>query len=109
MNLTAEIVSLKELMEEVLVRLDNINTDNFDDYFHLVVEKAERAQNIKNELKIKYPPDLLKKNEKELLFLAKQIKISYDNLVRKNRDESSALSDELQILMNSRKIANYNR
>jgi Holliday junction resolvase RusA-like endonuclease len=109
MDLTVEIGTLQNLLQEVLVGLDSIDSENFDEKFQHVIKKAEKAQNMRTELKLKYPANLLKKNEKELLFLTKQIRNCYDNLIKKNREESEALSAELRILMNSKKIANYSR
>ena len=109
MDFTNEIGSLQNLMQEVLVDLDKINSDNFDEYFHKVMAKAERAQKLRSELKMRYPIELLKKNEKELLSLAKQISVSYDNLIKKNREESTILSAELKTLMNTKKIAKYKK
>ncbi len=109
MNIAGEIGTIQNIMREVLTGLDNINSDNFEDNFHLIIEKAEKAQKMRSSLKIKYPEEILKNNEKELLFLAKQIKNSYDNLIKKNREESETVAVELKNLMNSKKIANYNR
>ena len=109
MHLTDEIGTLQNLMKEVLIDLDSIDSENFDEKFNLAVSKAEKVQNLKTAIKMKYPMDILKKSEKELLFLSKQIRNSYDNLIKKNREESEALSAELRTLMNSKKIANYNR
>ena len=57
------------------------------------------------ELESEISSNLYKKNQKDLLFLAKQIKIKYDNLIKIREDESAAISVELKSLLNSKKIA----
>lgn len=109
MNYLNDIETLKFLMQGVYDDLAQLNFDNFDENFSIILSKAKKAKRLREILVKNCPPDLLEKKEKELLFLTKQIKITCDNLVKRYQDESTSTLNDLKVLMNSKKIANYNR
>ncbi|MBU1101705.1 MAG: hypothetical protein KKA84_14995 [Bacteroidetes bacterium] len=109
MNYLNDIETLKFLMKGVHEDLVHLNYDNFDENFSLILNKAKKAKRLREIIVKNCPPDLLEKKEKELLFLTKQIKITYDNLVKKYQDESASTLNDLKVLVNSKKIATYNR
>ncbi len=109
MHLQLKLKKIKELYAEVLSRLDGITPDNFDDTFFRAKSNMILVNEIKDELVDTYPLTDLKKYDKELLFLAKQIEKRYDNVVESFTEERNILSGKLKSVTNRKKIAKYSR
>jgi hypothetical protein len=107
MNAKYEIDGLKHILSEVLMDLNSISFENFDEKFREAKTKMILANGLKEQLKKSFPESELKKNEKELLILAKLIQESYDNTIQKIKDEQKRISQSLKSVGNMKKIAIY--
>ncbi|GAB4129164.1 MAG: hypothetical protein Fur0015_03000 [Ignavibacteriales bacterium] len=107
MNAEFEISGLKQILSEVLMDLNSLTFENFDIKFKEAKTKMILANEIKKQLQDTFSKDELKKNEKELLILAKLIKESYDNTIQKIKEEQNRVSNQLKSVRNMKKIAIY--
>jgi hypothetical protein len=109
MQLQMKIKRIKDLYSEVLTSLDGLTPDNFDELFFRAKKDIILVNDIKSELVQTYSPSDLKKYDKDLLFLAKQIEKRYDNIVESFTEERNLLSGKLKSVSNKKKIAKYSR
>lgn len=109
MHLEYKIHNLKNLFNEVIADLDRITTDDFDEHFFRAKSNMILIHKLREELTAGYQSSDLKKNDEELLFLAKQIENKYDNIVKKFGEERNVLADNLRSVSNKKKIAQYSR
>ena len=107
MAMNYEIMGLKQILSEVLMDLNSITFENFDEKFKEAKTKMILANEIKKQLQNSFSTDELKQNEKELLILAKLIQKSYDNTIRKIKEEQFRISNNLKSFWNMKKIAIY--
>ena len=104
-----KILYLKRLLKKLIEELSYIDTNNFSENIKRVQATIEEINLLRKQLKAEYDKNILKKYDPELLFLAKQIKNSFDNVVRKIKTEAEQVSKELRDLQNSKKLTSYNR
>lgn len=104
-----KILYLKRLLKKVIEELSYIDTNNFNDNIKSVQATIDEVNLLRKQLKTEYDINILKKYDPELLFLAKQIKNSFDNVSRKIKYEAEQVSKELRDLQNSKKLTSYNR
>ncbi len=104
-----KILYLKRLLKKVIEELSYIDTNNFNDNIKAVQATIDEVNLLRKQLKTEYDINILKKYDPELLFLAKQIKNSFDNVSRKIKYEAEQVSKELRDLQNSKKLTSYNR
>ena len=109
MHLEYKINNLKHLFNEVIFDLDKISVEDFDNPFNRAKANMTLIHKLREELRSNYSKSELKKEDKELLFLAKQIENKYDNIIEKYVQERNSLSGSLKSVQNKKKIANYSR
>lgn len=109
MHLQIKIKKIMDMYSEVLVKLDGVTSDNFDDVFFRAKKDIILVNDIKNELIGTYSKSELNKYDKDLLFLAKQIEKRYDSIVESFTEERDLLSGKLKSVTNRKKIAKYSR
>jgi hypothetical protein len=109
MHLEYKINNLKNLFNEVIVELDHITVEDFDSHFSNAKAKMVMIHQLRDELRNNYPKSELQKDDKELVFLAKQIENKYDNIIERYIEERSLISGKLRSVGNKKKIANYSR
>jgi len=107
MQFEFEIENLKYLLGSVLTNLNSITYENFDITFNEAKNKMILANEIRKQLQGTPNNEEYRKSEKELLILAKLIQESYDNVIRKIKDEQDKIALQLKSLGNKRKIAIY--
>lgn len=109
MHLEYKINNLKHLFNDVIVDLDSIGVDDFDNHFKRAKANMILIHKLREELRSNYPKSQLKKDDEELMFLAKQIENKYDSIIEKYVNERNSLSGKLKSVQNKKKIANYTR
>lgn len=97
------------MLHAILCDLDSISPDNFDSKFAETKAKMALVHELKNKLKAEYDIDELRKNEAELVLLAKQIEEKYDNMYTEMKNEKTEISSVLKNVRNRKKIAKYSR
>ena len=109
MHLEYKINNLKNLFNEVIEDLDRITVDEFDTYYFRAKSNMILIHRLREELISEYSESDLQKNDKELIFLAKQIENKYDNIIKKYVEERNIISNQLKSAGNKKKIAQYSR
>ena len=108
-NLDEKILELKQLLRKIIEDLGKMDTIGFHQDILVVQTTINDVNLMRKQLKSEYDTNILKKYDPELLFLAKQIKNSFDNVSRKIKIEAENVSKELRDLQNSKKLTSYNR
>lgn len=106
-ELEYEIENLKYLLGSVLTHLNSITFENFEIKFQEAKNTMILANELRKQLAGSSNVDEYKKSEKELLILAKLIRESYDNVLRKIKEEQENIALQLKSLGNRKKIAMY--
>ncbi|MBI1938129.1 MAG: hypothetical protein HYS25_08375 [Ignavibacteriales bacterium] len=101
--------AISELLDNVQLQLNLLNTNNFDDNFQFILETMMVIQRLRKDLEEKYGVENIIKYSPELLLKAKQIEKSYDNIIENFRAEMNYLAKEISRLNGKKKIANYIR
>ena len=91
------------------MELDKISVDDFETHFIRAKSNMILIHKLREELKREHPRTELENNDKEIIFLAKQIENKYDNIIEKYIEERNILSEKLKSVQNKKKIANYSR
>lgn len=107
MQFEHEIENLKYLLGSILTNLNSITFENFDEKFKEARSKMILANELRKQLPVSSNIEEYKKSEKELLILTKLIQESYDNVIRKIKDEQERVALQLKSLGNRKKIAIY--
>jgi hypothetical protein len=106
-TIDVKILHLKGLLRKIIGDLGALDSFNFYDNIRVVQTTINEVNLFKLQLKREFDINLLRKYDPELLFLAKQIKNSFDNVSRKIKIESDQVSKELRDLQNSKKLTSY--
>jgi len=108
-KLNSETKAIKEILSALEMKLDNLNSDNFDDEFQSSLDMMLVIRKLKDELSDKIGIKNLVKYDPDLFIRTKQIEKKYDNIIEKFRFEASMLEKELSNITNQKKILNYIR
>ncbi len=104
-----KIEQIKNLLKEANERMSHLTNDNFDESFPEIKGMLADSQKQKNALLAVYPPAELKVFEPELNLLTKQLTESFDNIIKKKREDLSILAEKIKSVQNKMKLANYHR
>jgi hypothetical protein len=86
-----------------------IENDEKEVDFNYVKRLISSIDSKRNELKSKYPKELLDKNFEKVKIIAKQISQSIDNVIKQREAEKKSVALELEKINNKKKIATYIR
>lgn len=89
--------------------LEIISYENFDDVMADINVKMQRVNSLRNELKTQYAMPELIKYEENLKNLTKQIRDKVDNIIVEIKIEQNDIQNELNNILNKKKLANYHR
>lgn len=89
--------------------LEIISYENFDDVMADINKNMQRVNSLKNELKTQYAMPELIKYEESLKNLTKQIRDKVDNIIVEIKIEQNDIQNELNNILNKKKLANYHR
>jgi len=109
LKLNQETKAIKELLSALDEKLDNLNSDNFDEEFQSSLELMMIIRKMVDELSCKLGIENLVNYDPEIFIRAKQIEKKYDNIIEKFRFEANELERELLNLNNKKRILNYIR
>ncbi|MBU1097687.1 MAG: hypothetical protein CVV23_15445 [Ignavibacteriae bacterium HGW-Ignavibacteriae-2] len=109
MHLDYHINNIKHLFNEAALELDKITTDEFDTHFNNAKSNMILIRQLRKELKQNFPNEQLKKNDEELINLAKLIEKKYDDIIEEFIEERNILAIKLGTVSNQKKIAQYSR
>lgn len=101
--------AINELLDNLQLQLNLLNTNNFDNNFQFILETMMVIQSLRKDLEEKYGIENIIKYSPELLLKAKQIEKSYDNIIERFRRDMENLAKEIAGLSGKKKIANYIR
>jgi hypothetical protein len=108
-TLELNIAELKSLLQEILFDVERIDEGNFDQNTRMSKVNIEKVNSLREQLKNNYDIAALRKFDPELVYLAKQIKNSYDNVIRKKKLEAEKVLKDIKTLQNSKKLTSYKR
>ena len=108
-ELQNKIEKLFALHKSALNDLEDIDENNFLEKFSRAKNSQIAAKFLKNELLFDYGKPKLQKYEQELVSLAKEIKIIYDDIVTERHSQLLIAAAELKSIQNHRKIMVYER
>lgn len=108
-NTTKSINLIKTLLEEVLVDLESIDKNNFDEKFNSARNKMLAAKKLKDELNARSKKDEILSFNQILEPIIKQITQTYDNKVEEFNLAANAVLKELFIIQNKKKLTIYSR
>ena len=97
-TLEVNIAELKSLLEKILADVENLDEDNFDENTRMAQVDIKRVNNLREKLKNNYDVETLRNFDPELVYLAKQIKSSYDNIIRKKKLEAEKVLKDIKTL-----------
>ncbi len=101
--------AIVNLLNNLAIKLDEINPENFDEKFQSAMEIMMVIQKIKDDLIKNYGKENLLKNIPEVCQGAKLIEEKYDNIIERFKKALFKLENELSSLNSQKKIINYLR
>ncbi len=108
-KLPLHIEKIESLLAQVQKILDSFTDEEFENQLKESNSKMEEVKHLKEMLKKSYSFEELQPFEEKLYKLAKQIEISFDNIVKRKYLEKERLAQELSELQNKKKLQNYRR
>ncbi len=103
------IEEIKELQIAVLKDMDELNQDNFSKVFSRILDRMQSLKEIREDIASRYDKSDFEIYEDDLLYLAKEIRKKYDNIIEIYRQKIAESEQRLSELLNLRKIYNYSR
>ncbi len=103
------ILRIEKELSEINSLLDELNDDNFSDKFSRINFLIDDIESLRQKMLNKFPLEDLKKNEKKINLLTKQIKIKLDNIFVEKKKESEEIKKKLNFVQNQKKISNYRK
>ena len=100
---------IKFLLKKANEKMNHLTNDNFDESFSEIKGLLAESHKHRNALLAVYPPAELKVYGPELNLLTKQLSESFDNIIKKKREDLGILADKIKSVQNKRKLANYHR
>ncbi len=103
------ILRIEKELSEINSLLDELNDDNFSDKFSRINFLIDDIESLRQKMLNEFPLEDLKKNEKKINLLTKQIKIKLDNIFVEKKKESEEIKKKLNFVQNQKKISNYRK
>lgn len=105
--LTDSLIKIEKGLNKVLYELSQITEENLDDKMNIIQEETRIVFSLRDELKQKYPEDLLKKNNKYFENTINKINTMFDSTLIKLKDSQKKVAEELSALQNKKKLFLY--
>jgi hypothetical protein len=106
-NVELTVNRLNRYLNRSLMLLSDLDVDNFEQNFNIVVANMKKAKDLKKQVDFDDAPNAFDSHREGINFLTKQIQEKYDNIVKKYEDEISEIAEELKIVRNKKKIMLY--
>lgn len=104
-----EIDNIKNLLNNVIKDLNLLETGDFQINFDNAKNKMKLFNELKENLIKRYPIEELRKYDKELILLTKQINNKYDNIIEVKKKQMHEIAFRMKLLQNRKKLINYSR
>ena len=104
-----KITELRDILTGVNNRLLSLTNDNFSVNLETAKSGMIKVDKLRNSLKNEYSYDELKKYDEEMTLLAKQIQVTFDNIIRDFRNKQDSILNEIVQLQNKKKLIKYGR
>jgi len=108
-NLKKKIERLKDVLNNTLIFLNEMNDKNFQFNLKKANESMQNAHDLKQELKEEYRIEEMKLFEQDLSVMAKQVSDKFDNIITNKRLELEIVSKKIILTQNQKKLLNYSR
>jgi len=108
-EIVLNIEKIEILLFETLNIINLLKEETFDEQIRLAQFKLNEATLIKKMLDERFPADEIEPYKKKYRILAKQIEKNFDNIIKKKSLEKEQVAQEIEQLINKKKIQNYRR
>ncbi len=98
---------IEKNMVEVKKILQSITDDRFAKQMERVTFLNDDIMQQRDFLLHNYPKNELKKHEKKIVNLAKEIKVMFDNIIGEKKEKSNFIKKDLFLINNKRKLIKY--
>jgi hypothetical protein len=104
---TNTIQRIENSMIEIITILQNISDERFSKQIERVNFLNEDILKQRKFLLSNYTDGELKKHEKKIVDLAKEIKVMFDNIITEKKEKSNFIKKDLFLVNNNRKLIKY--
>jgi len=108
-ELPATIDKMEADLKAVIITLDEVDDENFDNKMERLKFLNEKISNERDELFKNYSEKTLKDYNIQLDKYIKLISERFDNIIRRNKTKQKSVKNALSVTLNNRKLLNYQR